>query len=82
MAFKDANVAYQAAVTTRKRQAKYEEAHRPRPELDPTPISISRTATTTCIKPAKKGDANNDAYLTKAIENYKKARSEQSPIRS
>ena len=37
------------------------------------PISSWATATTSCTDPTKQGDATNDAYIQKAIENYRKA---------
>ncbi len=75
MAFKDANVAYQAS-DYRKAAAKYEEALSRDPNFTDAYFYLANSYDN-LFKPAKKGDATNDAFLTKAIENYKKA-SEQS----
>jgi tetratricopeptide (TPR) repeat protein len=71
MAFKDANVAYQAN-DYRKAAAKYEEAISRDPNFTDAYFYLANSYDN-LFKPAKKGDATNDGYLTKAIENYKKA---------
>jgi tetratricopeptide (TPR) repeat protein len=71
MAFKDANAAYQTN-DYRKAAAKYEEAISRDPNFTDAYFYLANSYDN-LYKPAKKGDATNDAYLTKAIENYKKA---------
>ena len=61
--------------TTAKPRRKYEEVDRSRlrhrPEAGALPISTSANSYDNLYKPARKGEADNDALLTKAIENYK-----------
>jgi tetratricopeptide (TPR) repeat protein len=71
MAFKDANTAYQAG-DYRKAAAKYEEAVAQDPKLTPVYFYLANSYDN-LYKPARKGEAENDAYLTKAVEFYKKA---------
>ena len=73
MAFRDANTLY-SGQDYRGAAAKYEEAHcAADPNSDRTRTSSSGTATTTCIRPARRGEPANDELLTKAVENYKKS---------
>jgi tetratricopeptide (TPR) repeat protein len=79
-AYKDANKLY-AANDYREAVAKYEEAI----QLDPEDDINSCGASPGCVyfflgnsydnlyRPTRKGEPNNDAYLTKAIDNYKLA---------
>jgi superkiller protein 3 len=77
MAFRDGNTYYQSG-DYRRAAAKYEEALTDQEALEADP---SLTAIyfylghsyDSLFKPGRKGEAENDAYLTKAIENYKKA---------
>lgn len=71
MAFKDANAAYQTN-DYRKAAAKYEEAISRDPNFTDAYFYLANSYDN-LYKPAKKGDATNDGYLTKAIDNYKKA---------
>jgi tetratricopeptide (TPR) repeat protein len=71
MAFKDANTAYQAG-DYRKAAAKYEEAVAQDPKLTPVYFYLANSYDN-LYKPARKGEAENDAYLTKAVEFYRKA---------
>jgi tetratricopeptide (TPR) repeat protein len=71
MALKDANAAYQGG-DYRKAATKYEEAIQQAPELTQVYFYLANSYDN-LYKPAKKGEAENDAYLTKAIEHYKTA---------
>ena len=71
-AFKDANTQYQAQ-NYHEAAAKYEEAIAASPDSEDGDgaFSSSGTATTTCTSRRAKAKPENDAFLTKAIENYK-----------
>lgn len=71
-AFKDANTMYQAQ-NYREAAAKYEEAITASPESPEavTAYFFLGNSYDNLYKPARKGEADNDAFLTKAIENYK-----------
>jgi tetratricopeptide (TPR) repeat protein len=71
MAFKDANAAYQGG-DYRKAAAKYEEAIAQAPELTNIYFYLGNSYDN-LYKPARKGETENDAFLNKALENYKKA---------
>jgi len=71
MAFKDANAAYQSG-DYKKAAAKYEEAVAQDPKLTPVYFYLANSYDN-LYKPAKKGEAENDAYLKKAVDFYKKA---------
>jgi tetratricopeptide (TPR) repeat protein len=78
MAFKDANGLYQAQ-DYRKAAAKYEEALSQDPNLTAAYFFLGNSYDN-LYKPSRKGEADNDALLTKAINNYKKAaEKEQDP---
>jgi tetratricopeptide (TPR) repeat protein len=70
MAFKDANILYQ---TQKYRDAavKYEEAVAANPELADAYFFLGNSYDNQ-YRATKRGDAENDALLTKAIDNYKK----------
>jgi tetratricopeptide (TPR) repeat protein len=70
MAFKDANALYQAQ-KYRDAAAKYEEAIQANPELADAYFFLANSYDNQ-YRATKKGDAENDALLTKAIDNYKK----------
>ena len=71
-AFKDANTMYQAQ-NYREAATKYEEAIAAAPESPEavTAYFFLGNSYDNLYKPARKGEAENDAFLTKAIENYK-----------
>jgi tetratricopeptide (TPR) repeat protein len=72
-AFKDANLAYQAQ-DWKKAVARYEDAIRSNPELNAggvTPYFFLANSYDNLYKPARAGEAENDSYIQKAIENYK-----------
>ena len=71
-AFKDANTMYQAQ-NYREAATKYEEAIAASPDSDEaiTAYFFLGNSYDNLYKPARKGEAENDAFLTKAIENYK-----------
>jgi len=71
-AFKDANTQYQAQNYT-EAATKYEEAIAAAPDSDEaiTAYFFLGNSYDNLYKPARKGEAENDALLTKAIENYK-----------
>ncbi len=71
MAFKDANAAYQTG-DYRKAAAKYEEAVAKDPDLTAAYFYLANSYDN-LYKPARKGEAANDANLTKAVNYYKKA---------
>jgi tetratricopeptide (TPR) repeat protein len=78
MAFKDANTLYQAQ-DYEGAAAKYEEAvqalermSRPDPGLTAAYFYLGNSYDN-LFRPARRGEERNDAYLDKAIENYKKA---------
>jgi tetratricopeptide (TPR) repeat protein len=71
MAFKDANAAYQAG-DYKKAAGKYEEAIAQDPKLTPIYFYLGNCYDN-LYKPARKGEQQNDEYLAKAVENYKKA---------
>jgi Flp pilus assembly protein TadD len=71
MAFKDANAAYQSG-DYKKAAGKYEEALAQDSRLTSAYFYLANSYDN-LYKPAKKGDAANDANLTKAVEYYKKA---------
>ena len=78
MAFKDANTLY-GGQDYRAAAAKYEEAIAQDPNLTAAYFFLGNSYDN-LYRPARKGDANNDALLTKAVDNYKKAASmEQDP---
>jgi tetratricopeptide (TPR) repeat protein len=71
MAFKDANALYQGG-DYRKAAAKYEETL----QHDPTKTAVYfylGNSYENLYKPAREGEAENDALLEKAIDNYRKA---------
>jgi tetratricopeptide (TPR) repeat protein len=71
-AFKDANGLYQAQ-NYEEAAARYEEAINASPDSPEgiTAYFFLANSYDNLYKPARKGEADNDAYLTKAIENYK-----------
>jgi len=71
-AFKDANAMYQAQ-NYREAATKYEEAIAAAPDSEEaiTAYFFLGNSYDNLYKPARKGEAENDAFLTKAIENYK-----------
>ncbi len=72
-AFKDANVAYQAQ-DWKKAVARYEDAIQANPDLNAggvTPYFFLANSYDNLYKPARAGEAENDGYIQKAIENYK-----------
>ena len=83
-AFKDANTAYQGQKYT-EAAAKYQEVLTTDPNVDSDPNLVHAyfylaNSYDNLYKPARKGEADNDALLTKAIENYKlAAEKEQDP---
>jgi tetratricopeptide (TPR) repeat protein len=70
-AFKDGNKFYQAS-DWRAAAAKYEEAIVADPNRSEIYFYLANSYDN-MYRPARKGEAQNDAYLTKAIENYKLA---------
>lgn len=70
-AFKDGNKLYQSS-DWRAAAAKYEEAIVANPEESQIYFYLGNSYDN-MYRPARKGEAANDAYLTKAIENYKLA---------
>jgi tetratricopeptide (TPR) repeat protein len=68
-AFKDGNKAY-AASDWRAAAAKYEEAAQLDPENAPIYFYLANSYDN-MYRPARKGEAANDEYLNKAVENYK-----------
>ncbi len=70
-AFKDANGAYKAQ-DYKKAAEHYEEAIRLNPELTPALFYLGNSYDN-LYKPARAGEAENDALLTKALEYYQKA---------
>jgi tetratricopeptide (TPR) repeat protein len=77
-AFKDANVVY-AQQDYKKAAALYEEAIVQDPELSIAYFYLANSYDN-LFKPSRKGEPENDAYLTKAIEYYTKAsEKEQDP---
>jgi tetratricopeptide (TPR) repeat protein len=78
MAFKDANTAYQQQ-DYKGAVAKYEEVIQDNPNLTYAYFFLGNSYDN-LYRSARRGEAANDAYLTKAIENYKKsAEVEQDP---
>ena len=78
MAFKDANTMY-AGQDYRAAAAKYEEAIAADPNLTAAYFFLGNSYDN-LYRPARRGEANNDELLTKAVDNYKKAASsEQDP---
>ena len=76
-AFKDANTAYQAQNYV-EAAARYQEVITTDPNVDTDPNLVHAyfflgNSYDNLYKPARKGEAENDALLTKAIENYKLA---------
>lgn len=71
MAWKDANAAYQAS-DYKKAIEKYQEALKNNPELSPAYFYLGNSYDN-LYKVAKKGQPENDANLTKAVEYYKLA---------
>jgi tetratricopeptide (TPR) repeat protein len=71
-AFKDANTQYQAQ-NYHEAATKYEEAIAAAPDSDEaiTAYFFLGNSYDNLYKPARKGEAENDAFLTKAIENYR-----------
>lgn len=72
-AFKDANVAYQAQ-DWKKAAERYEDAIEANPDLNAggvTPYFFLANSYDNLYKPARAGEPENDAYIQKAIENYK-----------
>jgi tetratricopeptide (TPR) repeat protein len=72
-AFKDGNVAYQAQ-DWKKAADRYEDAIEANPDLNAggvTPYFFLANSYDNMYKPARAGEAENDAYIQKAIENYK-----------
>ena len=71
-AFKDANGLYQAQ-NYEQAAARYEEAIKAAPDAPESITAYFFLANSydNLYKPARKGEAENDAYLTKAIENYR-----------
>ncbi len=77
-AFKDANIVY-AQQDYKKAAALYEEAIDQDPELSVAYFYLANSYDN-LFKPSRKGEPENDAYLTKAIEYYTKAsEKEQDP---
>ena len=77
-AFKDANIVY-AQQDYKKAAALYEEAIVQDPELSVAYFYLANSYDN-LFKPSRKGEPENDAYLTKAIEYYTKAsEKEQDP---
>lgn len=70
-AFKDANAAYKAQDFKRAAQH-YEDALKLNPELTPAYFYLANSYDNQ-YKPARAGEAENDAMMTKALENYQKA---------
>ena len=70
-AFKSANQAYQAA-DYKKASDLYEETVAADPNLDSAYFFLGNSYDNQ-YKPSKKGEAANDAMLTKAVDNYQKA---------
>jgi tetratricopeptide (TPR) repeat protein len=70
-AFKEANTFYQQQ-EYKKAADRYEEAVVADPELSVAYFYLGNSYDN-LYKPSRKGEAENDAFLTKAIENYKKA---------
>ena len=70
-AFKDANTQY-AAQDWKKAADKYEQALASNPDLV-TAYFFLGNSYDNLYKPSRAGEADNDAYMQKAIENYKKA---------
>jgi tetratricopeptide (TPR) repeat protein len=70
-AFKDANAAYQQQ-DYKKAAGLYDEAVQDNPELG-TAYFFLGNSYDNLWKPSKKGDATNDALLTKAVDSYQKA---------
>jgi tetratricopeptide (TPR) repeat protein len=70
-AFKDANGLYQQQ-EYKKAAAMYEEAIAEDPEIEYARFFLANSYDN-LYKPSRKGEAENDAYLTKAIEMYQKA---------
>src|SRR5436309_13078355 len=73
-AFKSANQAYQQQ-DYKKAAAQYEEAIQAAPDTRPAQQSYFFLGNSydNLYKPSKKGEADNDALLTKAVDNYQKA---------
>jgi tetratricopeptide (TPR) repeat protein len=71
MAFKDANQLYQQQ-DYKAAAAKYEEAITADPNLTYSYFFLANSYDNQ-FRPARRGEASNDAMLTKAIENYKKS---------
>jgi tetratricopeptide (TPR) repeat protein len=71
MAFKDANAAYQSQ-DYKKAIGKYQEALAANPELNYAYFYLANSYDN-LYKPARKGEAENDANLQKAVDYYKKA---------
>jgi tetratricopeptide (TPR) repeat protein len=72
-AFKDANLAYQAQ-DWKKAVDRYEDAIASNPDLNAggvTPYFFLGNSYDNLYKPARAGEAENDRYIQKAIENYK-----------
>ena len=72
-AFKDANVAYQAQ-DWKKAADRYEDAIEANPDLSAggvTPYFFLANSYDNMYKPARAGEAENDGFIQKAIENYK-----------
>jgi tetratricopeptide (TPR) repeat protein len=69
--FKDGNTSYQQK-DYKKAVEKYESAIAANPELGQTYFFLGNSYDE-LYKPAKAGDATNDAYIHKAIDNYQKA---------
>lgn len=77
MAFKDANALYQQQ-DYRKAAQKYEEAIQSDPNIGRQgAYFFLGNSYDNLYKPARKGEAENDAYLTKAIDFYKRAAAEE-----
>jgi tetratricopeptide (TPR) repeat protein len=72
-AFKDANVQYQAQ-DWEEAAEKYEEAVSSDPEFNQAYFFLANSYDN-MYKPSRAGESANDAYMQKAIENYKKAAS-------
>jgi len=76
-AFKDANVKY-GAQDWKDASAKYEEALASDPNYDAAHFYLANSYDN-MYKPARKGEAQNDSYMQKAIQHYKIA-SEKDPV--
>ncbi len=77
-AFKDANGLY-GAQDYKKAAARYEDALKLDPNLTAAYFFLGNSYDN-MYKPSHKGEAENDAYLAKAVENYRKAaQAEQDP---